>query len=249
MIINHRLLLDIRLDRVWPRRVVFLHNIDDLIYFFPQTEDREITNSIKKIIVKRAPLIYFYLLVHLLLIWWLHPARILVWFLFGRFISLLLILVLLFVLLLFLLLIDHPVHFIFVIWLADFIEVAYDVKSLFLVVFCGKLVNFVLNLNISLHLNIQALVRLGPKPVAGFAENFLVFSKFDSLASIGTREMEELIAAFVFSTAHRGSVLATDEAFLMHELGLLLVKVDELPVFYFEDFVCPKSATCVNVHV
>ena len=47
VIVNHRLLLDIRLNRVWSRRAVFLHNIYNLVHFFPQAQNREITNSIE----------------------------------------------------------------------------------------------------------------------------------------------------------------------------------------------------------
>ena len=66
VIINHRLLLNIRLNRVRSRRAVFLHNIHNLVHFFSQAQDREISNSIEQIIVKWSPFINFYLLVDLL---------------------------------------------------------------------------------------------------------------------------------------------------------------------------------------
>ena len=98
-------------------------------------------------------------------------------------------------------------------------------------------------------MRIKTLVLLLSKQLTTIlTENFLLFRKLDFLASVGAGEMEVFIALCI-GTCDGGSVLVANMAFLVHKFGLLLVKVDELSVFYFEYFVGPEGTADVNIHV
>lgn len=57
------------------------------------------------------------------------------------------------------------------------------------------------------------------------------------------------IASFGPGAGHGGSNFIAEAAFLMEKFLLLLIEVDELLLFYFEDFGGPKGAADVDVHV